>query len=200
MLKDGTTIRSEHVVVAAGSGTRGICATAGLDVPVFSVKAEAFVTEAIQPFVHTYYSSAAFFAEAHSQEHASSSLCVGQSHYGNLLVAETTKPHDRVAEAGQDCTSIEHCEGMRAQLLRLFPALEQVQVLRSWVAPSPFTPDHKPIFGKSPVPGLLIAAGFKSAVVLSALAGECVSALVTRDTCPWDLRPFMESVQIQGNG
>lgn len=197
MLKDGTTIRAEHVVVAAGSGTRAVCATAGLDVPVFSVKAEAFVTEAIEPFVHTYYSSAAFFAEAHSQEHASISLCVGQSHYGNLLVAETTKPHNWVAEARQDCTSIEHCRGIWEKLLHFFPALEHVQVLRSWVVASPFTESHSPIFGKSPIPGLIIAAGFKSAAVLSAEVGQSVAQLVTRDACAWDLRPFMKQVRFQ---
>lgn len=195
MLRDGTTLRAEQVVVAAGSGTRKLCATAGLDVPVLSVKAEAFVTEAIAPFIHTYYSSAAFFAEAHSQEHAAISLCVGQSHYGNLLVAETTKPHNWVVEERQDCTSLEHCRGVREQLLHFFPALEHVQVLRSWAVPSPFTEDHKPVFGRSPVPGLIIAAGFKSAAVLSAVVGECVAGLVTGDSCPWDLSPFMQKVK-----
>ena len=106
VLSDGSTLRAEHVIVAAGSGTRSLCATAGMDVPVCSVKAEAFVTEAIQPFLNTYYSSAAFFAEAHDPKHAVTSLCIGQSHYGNILIAETTKPHDTVSPQRQDCTSL----------------------------------------------------------------------------------------------
>ena len=120
---------------------------------------------------------------------------MGQSHYGNLLVAETTKPHNWVAEERQDCTSLEHCRGVREQLLHFFPALEHVQVLRSWAVASPFTEDHKPVFGRSPVPGLIIAAGFKSAAVLSAVVGECVAGLVSGDSCPWDLSPFMQKVK-----
>lgn len=192
---DGTTYRAEHVIVAAGSGTRGICATAGLDVPILSVKAEAFVTEAIQPFLRTYYSSAAFFAEAHSQDSASTSLCVGQSHYGNILLAETTKPHSAVTPEHQDCTSPEHCRNLRGQLLRLYPALEHIQLLRGWVTASPFTDNCEPVFGKSPVPGLIIAAGFKSAAVVSPVVGEAVTELVTRDTCRWNLEEYTRVIR-----
>lgn len=197
ILNDGQTIRAEHVVVAAGSGTGSICATAGLEVPIRSVKAEAFVTESIQPFLRTYYSSAAFFADAHSQEHASTSLCISQSHYGNLLIAETTKPHPAVDAARQDCTSLEHCRNIKEQLVHTFPALEQIQILRSWVTPSPFTDNYEPIFGKSPIPGLILAAGFKSAVVMSGIVGETVRDLVTKDSCAWDLTPYMASVSIR---
>lgn len=193
-LENGAALRAEHVIVTAGSGTAELCAGAGLNVPVHSVKAEAFVTEAIQPFLRSYYSSAAFFDEAHSQTQASTTLCVGQSHYGNILLAETTKPHQSVDADKQDCTSLEHCRNLRRQLLRTYPALEKVQILRSWVTASPSTENNEPILGKSPVPGLILAAGFKSAVVMSAVAGEIVRDLVTRDTCAWDIRPFMAPV------
>ncbi len=193
-LQNGETLRAEHVVVAAGSGTKALCATASLEVPVLSVKAESFVSEAIQPFMRTYYSSAAFFAEAHDQEKAATSLCIGQSHYGNLLLAETAKPHHLVADGLQDATSLEHCRGIREKLAHFFPVLEHLQILRGWVTASPFTPNNEPVFGKSPVPGLLLAAGFKSAVVMSAVAGEMIAQLATTDTAPHDLSPFMQEV------
>ena len=195
MLADGTTVRAEHVIVTSGAGTRPLCATAGLDVPVYSVKAEAFVTEAIQPFLKTYYSSAAFFAEAHNPGKAVTSLCIGQSHYGNILLAETTKPHTAVDEAGQDCTSMEHCRNIREKVLHFFPALESVSILRGWVTASPYTPNNEPIFGKAPVPGLILAAGFKSSAVVSAVVGETVAELVTRDTCAWDLDQYTAAIR-----
>lgn len=194
VLSDGSEVRAEHVVVAAGSGTRALCATAGLDVPVYSVKAEAFATEAIAPFLNTYYSSAAFFAEAHDPEKAVTSLCIGQSHYGNILLAETTKPHTAVADDCQDRTSIEHCRNIKQKVLESFPALEPIDILRSWVTASPYTPSNEPVFGKAPVPGLILAAGFKSAAVVSAVVGETVAQLVTRDTAPWDLSSFVGQV------
>lgn len=195
VLSDGSTLRAEHVIVAAGSGTRSLCATAGLDVPVCSVKAEAFVTEAIQPFLNTYYSSAAFFAEAHDPKHAVTSLCIGQSHYGNILIAETSKPHDTVSPQRQDCTSLEHCRNIREKVLRFFPALEPVSILRGWVTASPYTPDNEPVFGPAPIPGLILAAGFKSAAVVSAVVGETVAALATRGSSPWDLAPFLKQIR-----
>ncbi len=190
VLESGETLRAAHVVVSAGAGTAGLCQSAGLQVPVRSVKAEGLVTEALQPFLRNYYSSAAFFAEAHSQETAATTLCIGQSHYGNILVAETTKPHQWVAEALQDATSPEHLRGLRESLLHFFPALRDIQVLRSWVTASPYTDSCEPVFGQSAVPGLLLASGFKSAVILSAVAGQLAAQLVQTGGCAYDLSPF----------
>ena len=200
VLADGRTIRSDHVVVAAGSGTRPLCATAGLDVPIFAVKAEAFVTEAVAPCFNTYYSSAAFFAEAHSQDNCATSLCVGQSHYGNLLLAETTKPYSRVAEAGLDLVSPEHCSGIYARIHHFLPALEKVNILRSWTTSSPYTDSGLPCLGKSTIPGLILDSGFKSSAVMSAVAGEIVADLATKDSCPYDLSEFMAQVRPLGEG
>lgn len=196
VLADGSILRAEHVVVAAGSGTRALCRSAGLDVPVHSVKAEAFVTEAVKPFLRTYYSSAAFFAEAHSQDGVSTSLCVGQSRFGNLMLAETCKPHSAVEPQYQDCTSVEHCRNLQKKLLSCFPALRDLSVLRSWSVPSPYTDTCLPCLGKSTVPGLILSAGFKSAAVLSAVAGDIVADLVTRDTCDYDLSEFLSQVTV----
>lgn len=200
MLSNGTTVRADHVVVAAGSGARGLCATAGLDVPVYSVKAEAFVTEAVAPLFRTYYSSAAFFAEAHSQEGASTSLCVGQSHYGNILLAETCKPHTSVDQAGQDLVSPEHCRNMYEKIARFLPCIQQVNLLRSWTTASPYTDTCLPCLGKSTVPGLILDTGFKSAAVMSAVAGEIVADLVCKDSCQYDLSEFIGQVRPLAKG
>ena len=195
ILEDDSEIRAENVVVAAASGTRAICATANLDVPVLSTKAESFVTEAIQPFLRNYYSSAGFFVDSHSQDSASVSLCISQSHYGNLLIAETTKPFENVDSSGHDCTSVEHCKRIKEELLRVFPVLENIQILRSWVTASPFTATYEPFFGKSPVEGLFLAAGFKSSVVVSGFVGETIRDLIVSGTSRFDLSPFTDRIR-----
>ncbi len=194
VLKDGSVIRAENTLVAAGAGTKSICQSAGLFVPVHSVKAECFVTESIAPFLHSYYSSAAFFAEAHDPEKASTSLCISQSHYGNLLLGETTKPHHLIEGNLQDATSVEHCVQIREKLAHFAPAAAHLQILRSWVTASPFTDNTEPILGKSPVSGLMIAAGFKSAVVLSALVGTMITELILHDRCQYNIGPLMNPV------
>ena len=195
VLEDGTEVRSGHVVVAGGAGSKALCATAGLDIPVNTVKAECYATEPIKPFLKNYYSSAGFFSNAHNPTKAAVSLCISQSHYGNLLIAETTKPFEIVPEAGHDCTSIDHLEGITKELLEVFPALEGIQILRSWVSSSPYTADHRPYFGKSGVEGLLLATGFKSSVVVSAVVGETIRDLVVKDSCRFDLSEFTDRIR-----
>lgn len=195
VLESGEVIRAEQVVVSAGAGTNRLCAGAGLDVPVQSVKAEGLVTEAIKPFMNTYYSSAAFFAEAHSQEQAATSLCIGQSQYGNMLIAETTQPEDWVAAGRQDMTSLAHIRNIREKLLAFFPALANVQVLRSWATASPYTDSCEPVLGSSGVPGLVLASGFKSAVVMSQVAGEIVRDIVVKGASAYDLSGFTSQIR-----
>ena len=194
-LADEREIRAEHVVVSGGAGTKDLCLTAGLLVPVETVKAESYVTEPLQPFLRNYYSSAGFFSEAHNPEKASVSLCISQSHYGNLLIAETTKPYHIVGAEYHDCTSAEHMRQVTEELVRIFPMLKDIQIMRSWCASSPYTDDLLPYFGKSPVEGLLLASGFKSSVVLSALVGETIRDLAVKDACRFDLSEFTDRIQ-----
>ncbi|GHV10940.1 FAD-dependent oxidoreductase [Spirochaetia bacterium] len=199
VLAGGEVIRANQVVVAAGAGARALCQSVGLDVPVQSVKAEGMVTEAIKPFLRTYYASAAFFAEAHSQDEAATSLCIGQSRFGNILLAETTKPPDWVPEKYRDTSSLAHIRNLREKVLRFFPALRDIQVLRSWVTASPYTDSCEPVLGFGGVPGVIVAAGFKSAVILSAVAGEIVRDLATKGTCSYDLDVFTRQIRVSSS-
>ena len=190
-LESGEEIEADQVIVTAGSGTRMLCATAGLDVPVFSSKSECFVTEACRPFIRNGYSSAGFFADAHDPDKAAASLCLGQTIHGNILVAETTKPPELVNPLRWDLTSPEHCRDVSRLALTYFPALKDIPVLRSWVTGSPYTPSMLPVFGPSPVPGLFIAAGFKSASVMSKLAGEMTAEYFSGKKVRYDWSEFI---------
>ncbi len=196
ILEDGSTVRADHVVLAGGSGTTQLSLTAGFKTPVNVVKAECYATEPIKPFFRNYYSSAGFFSDSQNPNRAAVSLCISQSHYGNLLIAETTKPFHLVGEAYHDCTSIDHLKGITAELLRVFPALKDIQILRSWVTAAPYTSDHLPYFGRSPVEGLLLAAGFKSSVVVSAGVGETIRDLIVKDSCRFDLKEFTDRSEV----
>lgn len=130
-----------------------------------------------------------------AQERAAISLCVGQSHYGNLLVAETTKPHNWVAEERQDWHLPGALPGRPGAAAPLLPSTGTRPGPAQLGGALSLHRGPQAGFGRSPVPGLIIAAGFKSAAVLSAVVGECVAGLVTGDSCPWDLSPFMQKVK-----
>jgi len=153
------------------------------------------VSEALAPFVRNYYSSAGFFAEAHDPNAAAASLCIAQSEHGNLLIAETTKPDFLYEARYADATSPEHCRKVSALALEYFPALRDVSIQRSWVTQSPYTPSGLPVFGPGGVPGLFLAAGFKSCAVMSRLVGELTRDYLERGTCRYDLREFTDQIR-----
>lgn len=194
-LANGEILEAEQTVVAAGAGTRALMAGIGWDAPVFNIKAECFVSEPLQPFLNNYYSSAAFFEEAHSTERAASTLCIHQSPHGNLLIAETTKPDQLYDATNFDLTSQEHCNNIGHLAVEYFPALAYVQILRSWVTASPSTPTCLPLFGPSQVPGLFLACGFKSSAVLSKIVGEVTRDILTGKEVPYDLSEFTAQVK-----
>ena len=190
-LTNGTFIEAENVIVAAGPGTRAVCATAGLDAPVKTVKAEAFVTEAIRPFIRHTYASAAFFAEAHNEGGWASSLAMAQTMHGNVLIGETTQGYGLVEENHWDNTSPIHCREVLQRIKNYYPELAKVKIIRSYTASSPFTDSCLPVFGKTSVSGLLVAAGFKSTVVMTPVVGRIMADLVKRDACEYDLSEFI---------
>lgn len=60
-----------------------------------------------------------------------------------------------------------------------------------WAGLRPDTPDHLPVLGRSPVEGLLLAAGhFRNGVILAPLTGRLIADLVLRGESPVDLSAF----------
>ena len=195
VLTDGETIRAGRVVVAAGAWTRELCRSAGIDVPVEYVRAEGFVTEKIRPFLNNYYSAASFFTEAHGMDGVGMSLCMGQTKSGNLLIGETSKPGNVPPDEASGLTSFDHFLAVRRELSRYFPALENVNLLRAWTTVSPYTDTMEPVLGAVGPEGLLVAAGFKSCVIMTAVAGDIITDLVTRGESFCDLSGFNRQVR-----
>jgi sarcosine oxidase subunit beta len=195
-LAGGGKLEADHVVVAAGAWTPAICATCGVRVPVQHVIGEAFVTEALQPHIMSFISSASFFTTTHGSGGPAASFTAGQTSAGNILIGETSEPGPHDPDAATQLTSAAHCREMPRLLAQLYPRLASVPVLRSWTTCSPSTVDFEPILGfaRDGVPsapdGLIIAAGFKSSVVISSVVGEIVRDLVQRGRSFCDLAPF----------
>ena len=139
---------------------------------------------------HT-YSSAAFFAEAHNEGGWASSLAMAQTMHGNVLIGETTQGYSLVEEKHWENTSPIHCKEIPQRVKNYFPELAKVKVIRSYTASSPFTDSCLPVFGKTSVSGLLVAAGFKSTVVMTPMAGRIMADLVTKDSCDYNLKEFI---------
>ncbi len=192
---------ADYVVIAAGAWTKQLCRKIGLTVPIDFIKAEAFVTEPLDSYINTFFSSASFFTDAHGSAEnegnttsANTSLCGAPSGAGagNLLLGETSKEWDGNPDSISGLTSIEHCRGVSSQMKDLFPGLSKLNILRGWTTVSPSTPSLKPVLGFAGPEGLIIAAGFKSSVVIAPAVGEIVTDLVTKGKTFCDLSEFTD--------
>lgn len=190
-LASGERLNADYIIISAGAWTRELCLQTGLEIPVEYVRAEASVTEKIEPFLQNYISFASFFTEAHGRDEAATSFCCAQTSSGNLLLGETSKPGSIPARLMSDLTSKEHCLGVKKAVQRYFPDLCHINIIRNWVTLSPYTESMLPVLGQTGIPGLIVAAGFKSAVVLSSIVGDVAADLVLHRKSSYDLSEFM---------
>lgn len=73
----------------------------------------------------------------------------------------------------------------------LIPALALAELSRTWAAFRPFTPDERPLIGRSAIVGLLLATGhYRNGILLSAITAEILTALIVGEKPPVDPAPF----------
>jgi sarcosine oxidase, subunit beta len=171
------------VAVMCGAWTAPVVRLAGVDVPIRHTHAEALVTEPVTlPLNHT-IELANFYETIHGKERA---VSVGfhRDSRGALVVTEavtkTTELHQRSSAWG--------LAGMAADLLRLYPALAGVRVVRAWAVPTAFTPDDEPLIGW--VPGrhnLFVAAAFLETITVVPLMSDWMAGMILGEVPPVDM-------------
>ena len=73
----------------------------------------------------------------------------------------------------------------------LVPALSDAPVTGSWSNFRPFTEDHLPVLGATPVRGLVLATGhFRNGILLAPITAEAIAELVATGRSAIDLAPF----------
>jgi glycine oxidase len=73
----------------------------------------------------------------------------------------------------------------------LVPALNDAPVTGSWSNFRPYTEDHLPVLGLTPVRGLVLATGhFRNGILLAPVTAEAIAELVATGTSAVDLTPF----------
>ena len=81
--------------------------------------------------------------------------------------------------------------------LGLVPGLAEALFVDTWGGLRPATPSGGPILGPiDGLDGLLLATGhFRNGVLLSAITGKIISALVLGETSPIDISPFLYALK-----
>jgi glycine oxidase len=76
----------------------------------------------------------------------------------------------------------------------LVPGLSEAPVTGSWSNFRPYTEDHLPVLGTTPVRGLVLATGhFRNGILLAPITAEAIAELVATGHSAVDLAPFAVS-------
>ncbi|MGW1957286.1 NAD(P)/FAD-dependent oxidoreductase [Streptomyces sp. NPDC001920] len=185
---DRGDLHASAVVNAAGTWGGEVAALAGAPLPVLPRRGFVLVTEPLPRKVRHKVYAADYVADVASDSAAlQTSPVVEDTAAGPILIGAS---RERV---GFDRTfSLPVVRALAAGATRLFPFLERVRAMRSYLGFRPYLPDHLPAVGPDPrVPGLYHACGHEGAGIgLATGTGHLIAQALTAARPDLDLAPF----------
>ncbi|KPI27882.1 FAD dependent oxidoreductase [Actinobacteria bacterium OV320] len=185
---DRGDILAPAVVNAAGTWGSEVAALAGVRLPVLPRRGFVLVTEPLPRRVRHKVYAADYVADVASDSAAlQTSPVVEGTAAGPVLIGAS---RERV---GFDRSfSLPVVRALAAGATRLFPFLEQVRAMRTYLGFRPYLPDHLPAVGPDPrVPGLFHACGHEGAGIgLATGTGHLIAQTLTGRRPELDLAPF----------
>ncbi|MBD9722302.1 FAD-binding oxidoreductase [Streptomyces caniscabiei] len=185
---DRGDVHAPAVVNAAGTWGGHLAALAGVGLPVLPRRGFVLVTEPLPPMVRHKVYAADYVADVASDSAAlQTSPVVEGTAAGPVLIGAS---RERV---GFDRSfSLPVVRALAAGATRLFPFLEEVRAMRTYVGFRPYMPDHLPAIGPDPrVPGLFHACGHEGAGIgLATGTGQLIAQVLAGGTPALDLAPF----------
>jgi heterotetrameric sarcosine oxidase beta subunit len=160
------TIRAQKIGMAVAGSTSRVARLAGLKLPIESHVLQAFVSEAIKPFIP----GVVTFGAGH--------FYISQSDKGGLVFGGDLDGYNSYAQRGNLPTVEDVCEGAMA----LMPAIGRVRVLRSWGGVMDMSMDGSPIIDRTAIAGLYLNAGWcYGGFKATPASGWCFAHLLARD-------------------
>jgi methylglutamate dehydrogenase subunit A len=160
------TIRANKIGMAVAGSSSRVAALAGLKLPIESHVLQAFVSEAIKPFIPCVVT----FGAGH--------FYISQSDKGGLVFGGNLDGYNSYAQRGNLPTVEDACEGGMAMM----PAIGRVRVLRSWGGVMDMSMDGSPIIDRAMIAGLYLNAGWcYGGFKATPASGWCFAHLLARD-------------------
>jgi len=173
VLQDGS-ISANTFVNAAGSWSRSLAQSAGLELPVTPIRGQVVLTETLPKIMNLSISTTQCY--------------LLQKKHGEILIGSTTE------DAGFDVSVTPEAIGQLCRgAIRAIPMLEAVSVKRTWAGLRPGTSDELPILG--PVPDLEgyvnATGGFRTGIVASPLAGIMIAQSIVGEPLRFGIEPYL---------
>ncbi|MBC8247612.1 MAG: FAD-binding oxidoreductase [Deltaproteobacteria bacterium] len=183
-------IETPLVINAAGALAGTIGDLVNLNIPVKPRRGQILVTESVPPFVRYCILSATYIAAKFNPSLAESGgmgFAVEQTKNGNVLIGSTREfvGFDRQ-------TTFDGVNTIAGQILRVFPSLKDLHVIRAYAGLRPYTPDGLPILGTvEGLEGFIMAAGHEGdGITLSPVTGEIIAKVITRGEISFPMDHF----------
>jgi glycine/D-amino acid oxidase-like deaminating enzyme len=171
---------ADAYVLAAGTWSTRLAATAGLPLPLRPYRTQALSTTAIPPqgipVVHDSSSGTYFF----------------QEEGGGILGGDGTQETESDPDAFNAEADFDFVSAFTATLQQLLPAAGGARFVRGWAGLCGATPDREPLLGyHRECANLFVACGDNGfGFMRSPALGECAAAMVLGGEPPIDLRAF----------
>jgi len=166
---DGTEVRAERIVLAAGLGAATLGPALGFRVPVRPQRGQVLITEKLPRMINR------------------PSLIARQVDEGGVQIGATNEEvghDDGVTQPG--------LSGLAAEAIAAYPDLARAQLVRSWGALRVLTPDGLPIYQESPeMPGAFLVT-CHSGITLAAAHARLLPDWLERTAAAPDLEVFSE--------
>lgn len=167
-------VAAKTVINAAGAWTGELAATAGLSVPVFPVRGQIVLSQALPRTLNACLSTSGCY--------------IAQKLHGEVLIGSTTE------RVGFDVSvTPEGVSNLCKGAVRAVPLLEHVGIKRVWAGLRPGTEDELPILG--PVPGIegyLNASGaFRTGIVAAPMIARLVAQSTVGEAFDVPIEPFL---------
>lgn len=170
----------ETVILAAGYESRKIAATVQIDIPMSQALLEVLVTEAQPPMFYQMLGTAAADFYGHQSTHGS--FVFG----GSSGLEEVNKDNGSPVTSSITASCI--CRG----IMKYFPNLADVKIVRTWAGWIDVAADHVPVISSvEEVPGLIIAAGFSGhGFGIAPTVGTILAQMAAGETPVLDMSAF----------
>ena len=160
------TIRAPKVGMAVAGNTSRVARFAGLRLPIESHVLQAFVSEAIKPFIDGVLT----FGAGH--------FYISQSDKGGLVFGGDLDMYNSYAQRG----NLPAVEDVFTSAMALMPRIGRVRMLRSWGGVMDMSMDGSPIIDHTPVPGLYLNCGWNyGGFKATPASGWCFAHLIAED-------------------
>lgn len=183
---EGRCYSADKFIVMCGAWTAPVLQLAGIDLPVYFTHAQAFITDPVPLTFNNTIALANFYDLIHGKDQA---VAVGfnQDVHGALIITEAV---EKTSELHTN-TNAWGLAGISTDLLKLYPDLANVNIVRAWGVPTSFTPDEDPIIGW--VPGcdnLFVATGFMQTITSVPVVSEWMARMILGKELSADLSAY----------